>query len=172
MGQPPSTSTATEVLGGLVERVTFHNEENGFSVLRVKARGQRDLITVLGHAAMISAGEFVQDAKNERKRFFSESGGVATSLAEKIYLAYVLGVIGPETRKDLTRIRQIRNVFAHAKRHLDFNMKEIVELSDFQICETSAWKATIGTATLTPREVFVVAIQIIAEGLMCPIVLP
>ena len=34
--------------------------ENGFCVLRVKARGQRDLITVLGHAAMISAGEFVQ----------------------------------------------------------------------------------------------------------------
>ena len=29
-------------------------------MLRVKARGQRDLITVIGHAAMISAGEFVQ----------------------------------------------------------------------------------------------------------------
>ena len=53
-------SAATEVLAGLVERVTFHNEENGFCVLRVKARGQRDLITVLGHAAAISAGEFVQ----------------------------------------------------------------------------------------------------------------
>ena len=50
----------TEVLAGLVERVTFHNDENGFCVLRVKARGQRDLITVLGHAAMIAAGEFVQ----------------------------------------------------------------------------------------------------------------
>jgi exodeoxyribonuclease V alpha subunit len=50
----------TEVLGGPVDRVTFHNPENGFCVLRVKARGQRDLITVLGHAAMISAGEFVQ----------------------------------------------------------------------------------------------------------------
>ena len=50
----------TEVLAGLVERVTFHNAENGFCVLRVKARGQRDLIAVLGHAAMISAGEFVQ----------------------------------------------------------------------------------------------------------------
>ena len=60
MGQPASTSTSTEVLGGLVERVTFHNEENGFCVLRVKARGQHDLITVLGHAAVISAGEFVQ----------------------------------------------------------------------------------------------------------------
>ena len=30
----------TEVLGGLVDRVTFHNTENGFCVLRVKARGQ------------------------------------------------------------------------------------------------------------------------------------
>src|SRR6478735_4918530 len=55
-----ATVSSTEVLAGLVERVTFHNDENGFCVLRVKARGQRDLITVLGHAAMISAGEFVQ----------------------------------------------------------------------------------------------------------------
>ena len=54
------TETRIEVLAGLVDRVTFHNSENGFCVLRVKARGQRDLITVIGHAAMISAGEFVQ----------------------------------------------------------------------------------------------------------------
>ncbi len=60
MGQRASTSTATEILAGLAERITFRNEENGFCVLRVKARGQRDLITVLGHAAMISAGECVQ----------------------------------------------------------------------------------------------------------------
>ena len=52
--------SSTEVLAGLVDRVTFHNSENGFCVLRVKARGQRDPITVIGHAAMISAGEFVQ----------------------------------------------------------------------------------------------------------------
>jgi exodeoxyribonuclease V alpha subunit len=32
----------------------------GVGVLHVKARGQRDLITLVGHAAMISAGEFVQ----------------------------------------------------------------------------------------------------------------
>src|SRR5712672_1024645 len=60
MVQPPRTSTPTEVLAGLVDRVTFHNSENGFCVLRVKARGQRDLITLVGHAAMISAGEFVE----------------------------------------------------------------------------------------------------------------
>jgi ATP-dependent exoDNAse (exonuclease V) alpha subunit len=60
MAQPAKSSTPTGVLAGLVDRVTFHNEENGFCVLRTKARGQRDLIAVLGHAAMISAGEFVQ----------------------------------------------------------------------------------------------------------------
>ena len=53
-------TAATEALAGLVERVTFHNPETGFCVLRVKARGQRELITVVGHAAIISAGEFVQ----------------------------------------------------------------------------------------------------------------
>ena len=49
-----------EALAGLVERVTFHNPESGFCVLRVKVRGQRDLVTVVGAAATISAGEFVQ----------------------------------------------------------------------------------------------------------------
>ncbi len=47
-------------LAGLVERVTFHNADSGFCVLRVKARGQRDLVTVVGHAATIASGEWVQ----------------------------------------------------------------------------------------------------------------
>jgi exodeoxyribonuclease V alpha subunit len=49
--QPARKNAATKVLAGLVERVTFHNDESAFRVLRVKARGQRDLITVrgLGH---------------------------------------------------------------------------------------------------------------------------
>ena len=49
-----------EALAGLVERVTFHNADSGFCVLRVKARGQRDLVTVVGHATTIASGEWVQ----------------------------------------------------------------------------------------------------------------
>jgi exodeoxyribonuclease V alpha subunit len=49
----------TEVLAGSIERVTFHNASNGFCVLRIKARGHRELVTVVGHAAEISAGEWV-----------------------------------------------------------------------------------------------------------------
>ena len=49
-----------EALAGLVERVTFHNADTGFCVLRVKVRGQRDLVTVVGHAATIASGEWEQ----------------------------------------------------------------------------------------------------------------
>jgi len=48
-----------ESLSGLIERVTFHNEENGWAVLKVKARGHRDLVAVVGSLASVSAGEWV-----------------------------------------------------------------------------------------------------------------
>jgi exodeoxyribonuclease V alpha subunit len=54
-------SSPGEVVAGLVERITFHNEESGFCVLRAKARGHRDLITVVGHAAAISASECITE---------------------------------------------------------------------------------------------------------------
>lgn len=49
-----------ERLTGSVERVTFHNEESGFAVLRVKVRGRRDLVTVVGSVPAISAGEWIE----------------------------------------------------------------------------------------------------------------
>jgi exodeoxyribonuclease V alpha subunit len=57
--KPRPDSSNQEVLAGLIERVAFHNAENGFCVLRIKARGHRDLVTVVGHAVSISAGERV-----------------------------------------------------------------------------------------------------------------
>ena len=58
-GGAPGAGQPTEVLAGSIERVTFHNASNGFCVLRIKARGHRELVTVVGHAAEISAGEWV-----------------------------------------------------------------------------------------------------------------
>jgi len=46
-------------LAGLIERVTFHNEETGFAVLRVKVKGRRELATVVGSLASVSAGEWI-----------------------------------------------------------------------------------------------------------------
>ena len=50
---------ALETPAGSIERITFHNSENGFAVLKVHARGKRDLITVVGHTPAVSAGEWI-----------------------------------------------------------------------------------------------------------------
>lgn len=52
--------TPSEQLTGSVERVTFHSEESGFCVLRVKVRGQRDLVTVVGTTATVTPGEYIE----------------------------------------------------------------------------------------------------------------
>jgi exodeoxyribonuclease V alpha subunit len=49
-----------ENLTGLIERVTFHNPENGFAVLRVKVKGRKDLVTVTGSTTSVTAGEHVE----------------------------------------------------------------------------------------------------------------
>lgn len=48
-----------ESISGIVERVTFHTEESGFCVLRVKVKAMRELATVVGHAPSVNAGEFL-----------------------------------------------------------------------------------------------------------------
>jgi exodeoxyribonuclease V alpha subunit len=45
-------------LAGLVERVTFHNAETGFCVLRLKVKGERELITLVGHTPTVGPGEY------------------------------------------------------------------------------------------------------------------
>jgi exodeoxyribonuclease V alpha subunit len=59
MGASTSGLNSTEEIAGLVERVTFFNEESGFAVLRVKVRGHQDQVTVLGSVPSISAGEWL-----------------------------------------------------------------------------------------------------------------
>src|SRR6478672_9188719 len=58
--KPQPEPSAQEVLAGLVERVTYHNAENGFCVLRAKARGHRDVVTVVGHAAVATRADIAR----------------------------------------------------------------------------------------------------------------
>src|SRR5215212_1026271 len=51
-----------EKLTGVIERITFHNLDNGYCVLRVRARGHRDVVTVVGHCQQVVAGEYVEAA--------------------------------------------------------------------------------------------------------------
>ncbi len=57
---PVSGGEAQNRLTGQIERVTFHSEETGFAVLKVKARGHRDLVAVVGTLVNVTPGEWVE----------------------------------------------------------------------------------------------------------------
>src|SRR5687768_7319665 len=54
MKDPAPETTALE---GAVERVTFYNPENGFSGVRLRARGRREPVTVVGTLPAVQPGE-------------------------------------------------------------------------------------------------------------------
>ena len=106
-------TSAPEALGGLVERVTFHSDESGFCVLRVKVRGHRDLVSVVGHAASISAGEWIA-ASGEwvndrthgpqfRARFLKPSAPTSVDGIEKYLGSGMIRGIGPVYAKKLVQ---------------------------------------------------------------------
>ena len=51
-------------LNGQIERITFTNEENGFTIAKVKVRGRRELVTVVGVLMSPMPGEIL-DMKGE-----------------------------------------------------------------------------------------------------------
>jgi len=46
-------------LSGRIERITYTNEENGFTIARIKVSGQRDLVTVVGNLMAPTPGEIL-----------------------------------------------------------------------------------------------------------------
>src|SRR5712692_5401076 len=52
-----SDRSPVEYIQGIVERVTFHSDESGYTVLRFTVPGQRDLVTVIGRFPEIHAGQ-------------------------------------------------------------------------------------------------------------------
>lgn len=50
----------TEYISGIIERITYHNPDNGFCVLRIKVKGHRDLITVTGNVPSALVGEYIK----------------------------------------------------------------------------------------------------------------
>src|SRR5438876_1014634 len=50
-------STAAMALEGSVERITFYNPQNGFTVLRLRVRGRREPVAVVGTLPAAQPGE-------------------------------------------------------------------------------------------------------------------
>jgi exodeoxyribonuclease V alpha subunit len=100
-----------EVLAGLVERVTYQSAENGFCVVRVKVRGHRELVTLVGHAATISAGEWITatgswvndrtHGQQFKARFLKTSMPTSVDGIEKYLASGMIRGIGPVYAKKL-----------------------------------------------------------------------
>jgi ATP-dependent exoDNAse (exonuclease V) alpha subunit len=100
-----------EVLAGLVERVTYQNAESGFCVVRVRVRGRRELVTLVGHAAAIAAGEWITATGNWvndrthgqqfKARFLKTSMPTSVDGIERYLASAMIRGIGPVYAKKL-----------------------------------------------------------------------
>ena len=59
----------------VVERITYQNPENGYSVMRGKVKGYEDLVTLVGNLLEVSAGSvrLPEDDWKVDKRYGSQS---------------------------------------------------------------------------------------------------
>ena len=100
-----------EVVAGPVERVTYQNTDNGFCIVGSGARPSRDLVTLVGHAATISAGEWITAAGgwvNDRThgqqfkaQFLKTSAPSSVEGIEKYLASGMIRGIGPVYAKRL-----------------------------------------------------------------------
>ncbi len=131
---PDTGNSANQILAGQVERVTFHNDRNGFCVLRVKARGHRELVTVTGHSPNVSAGEWITatgDWINDRNHglqfkaeFLRTSSPSTVEGIEKYLGSGMIPGIGPVYAKRLIK-------------HFGTDVFEIIEASPERLREVN-----------------------------------
>src|SRR5512139_926970 len=45
---------------GQIERITYHNEENSYTITRMKVGGRHDFVTVVGNLLSVAPGELLK----------------------------------------------------------------------------------------------------------------
>jgi exodeoxyribonuclease V alpha subunit len=99
----------SEEIDGTVERVSFHNANDGFVVLRVRPKGTSGVVTVVGHIAAVAEGESIlakggwRDDRTHGRQFMAET--IAPQRAQgRLQIETFLGSgairgVGPSTAK-------------------------------------------------------------------------
>lgn len=128
--------------GARIERVTFSNEENGYTVAKVKVYGRSDLVTVIGNMANPTPGEILQMTGEwgnhpkygeQFKLVFYKTVMPATAYAIEKYLGSgLIKGIGPVMARRMVKV--------FAEKTLD-----VIELEPDRLCEVPGiGKARIG----------------------------
>ncbi|MHC1729689.1 MAG: ATP-dependent RecD-like DNA helicase [Syntrophobacteraceae bacterium] len=136
-------------LKGLVERITFTSEEDGYSVIKVRAPGRRDLVTAVGNFLSLSPGEMLlmEGTWSNHARFGQqfrveryESTAPSTVLGIKKYLGSgLIRGIGPKMAERIVKL--------FAERTLDIidneadRLREVQGIGDYRIAQIKkAWE--------------------------------
>lgn len=129
-GPPPSQNPLNDTLTGVLERVTYHNEENGYTVGRLAIEGARDLVTVVGSFSNPIVGEMlICEGKWTAHREFGKQFAIerystskpATAFAIEKYLGSgLIKGIGPVMAKRMVDLFGVDtlNVIEHDARKL------------------------------------------------------
>jgi len=98
-----------ETIQGVVERLTFHLSESGYSVARLKVTGDRDLVTIVGSFPNIQPGQTLQLTGfwKEHPKFgtqfnvtqFTETKPATITGIEKYLGSGLIKGVGPVTAK-------------------------------------------------------------------------
>ncbi len=102
-----------EVIAGVIEQVSFHNEDSGFCVLRSKVRGIRHPVTIVGRAASVAPGEWLTASgswehdrnygQQFRARFMRLSPPTTTDGIERYFASGMVRGIGRVYARKLVR---------------------------------------------------------------------
>lgn len=97
----------------IVERITYQNEQNGYSVIKCKAKGYNDLVTVVGAmpevhvgAVLTRTGMWKMDAKYSRQfsvETFEETLPATVFGIEKYLGSGLIKGIGPKYAKRIVQ---------------------------------------------------------------------
>lgn len=93
-------------------------------------------IAILGASALEICLEFAITSRfpgiseSDHRELFGEGGkpGVLSSFASRILIAHVISLISDDIQNDMSKIRKIRNIFAHNACEISFDNKEIAKL--------------------------------------------
>ncbi|MET4389475.1 hypothetical protein ABIB73_005246 [Bradyrhizobium sp. F1.4.3] len=97
-----------------------------------------------------------------RALLFAEQEGGISTFAMKIKLAYAMGIIEDFIRSELTKIKNIRNVFAHTRADVTFQTPEIVDAcNSLAIPEVVAFGGILGAVPVFAKLKYARTIELI-----------
>jgi exodeoxyribonuclease V alpha subunit len=122
-----------EHISGIVERITYKNEENGYCVIKIKSKGFYDLITVIGSIASVNVGSIIKvhgEWKNNAKygkqfsvNSYEEVIPATTTGIEKYLGSGLIKGIGPVYAKKI--VKQFKE---NTLKIIEENMDELLKV--------------------------------------------